>query len=158
MYVGQFSIGDQETVLATPPNDALVALNTHDMPPFAAFLRGLDIEERVALGALKAEGASHEHGERQRQVAALRKVFAPEGDDLALLRGILRWLARTPAPFLLVALEDLWLETAPQNVPGTFLERPNWRRRMAHGLDTLQEQPAILDTLQQLTRSPPAAS
>jgi 4-alpha-glucanotransferase len=158
MYVGQFSIGDQESVLAKPPNDALVALNTHDMPPFAAFLRGLDIEERVALGALTTEGASYEHAERQRQVAALRKAFAPDGDDLALLRGILHWLARTPTPFLLVALEDLWLETAPQNVPGTFLERPNWRRRMAHGLDSLHEQPAILATLQQLTRGPSTAT
>lgn len=158
MYVGQFSISDQEPGLAAPPSDALVALNTHDMPPFAAFLRGLDIEDRVALGALTAEGARHEHEERQRQVTALRKGFAPEGDDLALLRGILQWLARTPAPFLLVALEDLWLETAPQNVPGTFLERPNWRRRMAHGLDSLPGQPAILASLQQLVRRPSAAS
>jgi 4-alpha-glucanotransferase len=72
---------------------------------------------------------------------------------LALLQQLLHHLAGTPAPYLLVALEDLWLETAPQNVPGTYLERPNWRRRMAHGLHTLEQQPAILATLQQMTRT-----
>lgn len=158
MYVGQFSITEHPPVLADPPTDALVALNTHDMPPFAAFLRGLDIEERVTLGALAPDAAQHEHDQRQRLVTALRNTFAPGSDDLALLQGLLRHLAQTPAPYLLVALEDLWLETAPQNVPGTFLERPNWRRRLAHGLDTLQQQPAILATLQQLARRPPTAS
>jgi 4-alpha-glucanotransferase len=152
MYVGQFSIQEQQPVLATPPKDSLAALNTHDMPPFAAFVRGLDVDERVALGALAPEGAQNEHAQRQRLVAALRSAFSPQGDDLALLQQVLHELARSAAPYLLVALEDLWLETAPQNVPGTYLERPNWRRRMAQGLDTLQQQPAILATLRLLAR------
>jgi 4-alpha-glucanotransferase len=158
MYVGQFSLSEQEPVLAAPPRDALVALNTHDMPPFAAFLHGRDIEERVALGALAAEAAPHEHGERQRLVRALRNAYAPGGDDLALLRAVLEHLAQTPTPYLLVALEDLWLETAPQNVPGTFLERPNWRRRMAHDLHNIQQDSSILDTLRRLARPAPATS
>jgi 4-alpha-glucanotransferase len=125
------------------------------MPPFAAFLHGGDIEERVALGALAADAAPHEHSQRQRLVTALRNAYAPGGDDLALLRAVLQHLARTPAPYLLVALEDLWLETAPQNVPGTFLERPNWRRRVAHGLNIVQHDPSILATLRQLARPAP---
>ena len=36
---------------------------------------------------------------------------------------------RTAAEFLLINLEDLWLEPAPQNVPGTWQERPNWQRK-----------------------------
>lgn len=158
MYVGQFSLSEQEPVLTTPPPNALVALNTHDMPPFAAFLHGGDIEERVALGALAADAAPHEHHQRQRLVTALRNAYAPGGNDLALLRAVLQHLARTPAPYLLVALEDLWLETAPQNVPGTFLERPNWRRRMAHGLNIVQQDPSILATLRQLARPAPGTS
>jgi 4-alpha-glucanotransferase len=158
MYVGQFSLSEQPPVLAAPPPDSLVALNTHDMPPFAAFLHGGDIEERVALGALAPDGASREHSQRQRLVTALRDAYTPGGDDLALLRAVLQHLAQTPAPYLLLALEDLWLETAPQNVPGTFLERPNWRRRMAQGLNTVQHDARILATLRQLARPTAATS
>ena len=42
---------------------------------------------------------------------------------------MLTWLKASPAEITLVNLEDLWLETRPQNVPGTSTERPNWRRK-----------------------------
>jgi hypothetical protein len=28
-----------------------------------------------------------------------------------------------------INIEDTWGETHPQNVPGTWRERPNWRRK-----------------------------
>jgi 4-alpha-glucanotransferase len=42
-----------------------------------------------------------------------------------------------------VNLEDLWLETEAQNVPGTTQERPNWRRRLRFTLDELRNQPEV---------------
>jgi 4-alpha-glucanotransferase len=37
----------------------------------------------------------------------------------------------------MVNLEDLWLETEPQNVPGTGPELPNWKRKVAKTMDEL---------------------
>ncbi len=33
-----------------------------------------------------------------------------------------------PCTLVQINLEDFWLETRPQNVPGTSTERPNWTR------------------------------
>ena len=46
-----------------------------------------------------------------------------------VLGGWLTFLAGQDEDFLLINLEDLWLEPAPQNVPGTWQERPNWQRK-----------------------------
>ena len=44
-------------------------------------------------------------------------------------KGQLLWLVVTNSEVVLVNLEDVWLETLAQNVPGTYRERPNWRRK-----------------------------
>jgi len=153
MYVGQFSIHNHRPALQPPPARSLASLNTHDMPPFAAFAQGLDIDDRVALGSLTSEQAKHEHAQRAQLITALRDDLECAGaDDSTLLAGILKRLAASQAPYLLVALEDLWLETAAQNVPGTQFERPNWRRRAALSLSTLERQPGIMALLSSLTR------
>jgi 1,4-alpha-glucan branching enzyme len=50
-------------------------------------------------------------------------------------------------------MEDLWGETKPQNVPGTYLERPNWQRRAKLGLHELSEHPEVEQTLAVLHRA-----
>lgn len=159
MYVTQFSLAESHPVVQEPPAQALASLNTHDMPPFAAFARGLDIDDRVALGLLTPEQAQGEHQARSRLLGAVRAALhSPADDDGALLQRLLFALADSPCPHVMVSLEDLWLEKAAQNVPGTQFERPNWRRRLAHALDTLDQQPDIMARLSALsgTRVPPA--
>jgi 4-alpha-glucanotransferase len=58
---------------------------------------------------------------------------APASGALAeeLLRRAVAYLAGTPAALMVVGVEDLLLETRPQNLPGTGAEWPNWRRRLA---------------------------
>ena len=51
---------------------------------------------------------------------------------------MLELLARSPADFVLVNIEDLWLEDNWQNVPGTETEHPNWRRRLRLTLDEMR--------------------
>ena len=45
-------------------------------------------------------------------------------------------------------LEDLWLETRPQNVPGTGPELPNWKRKAAIPCDEFTRLPDVLTVLQ----------
>jgi 1,4-alpha-glucan branching enzyme len=64
----------------------------------------------------------------------------PSPPDRRVLDATLDELGRSDAALVVVDVEDLWLETEPQNVPGTASdERPNWTRRARHGLDELAD-------------------
>jgi 4-alpha-glucanotransferase len=62
---------------------------------------------------------------------------------------------------VIVNIENLWLETEPQNVPGTLdHQHPNWRRRARYSLEEIPELPAVrdaVDIMRRLRPSVPAA-
>jgi 4-alpha-glucanotransferase len=153
MHVVQYALQpDPAEALAPPRPDCVASLNTHDMPPFAAWLQGLDIGDRQDLGLLAAAQAAWDRGVRGAQrralLAFLRREGLPAEDTLdSLLFFTLVHLRRQREALLLVNLEDLWLETFPQNVPGTALERPNWRRKLRYGLEQLRTRSDVLGRL-----------
>lgn len=157
MYVGQFEVrpDSHEGITATPER-VIASINTHDTPTFAGFWQGLDIEYRVQAHLLDEEGCEQERANRRRFQEALMRRFGVEGDpeDSDVQHEVLRkWLAHLgagSAQFLLINLEDLWLETAPQNVPGTTSEHPNWRRKARYKLEDLCKVPGLLDTLDEI--------
>ncbi|WP_435005428.1 4-alpha-glucanotransferase [Tundrisphaera lichenicola] len=168
MYVVQYEIRtDADVPLREVPEATVAGVNTHDMPPFAAFWQGLDLDDRKDLGLLDAEAL-----EQQRQVRADQRMavveflraegmLAPDLDDTgSVLRATWDWLAASPAGFLLLNVEDLWLETEPQNTPNTYLERPNWRRKLRRAFEGFAENPDFLRTLKRIDklRSEPARS
>jgi 4-alpha-glucanotransferase len=99
------------------------------MFPFAGFVEGDDIRIRLATGQVNEGGARREAAARARLVARLRVWAEEQQSDADLLRALLKHLRRSPAGLTLVNLEDLLLETRPQNVPGTGPEWGNWRRK-----------------------------
>ena len=150
MHVGQFGVGtDPSKAIDSPPANTVTSLNTHDTATFMSFWTGADIEDRIALGSLNQEQARQEQGYRAAQrdalLAFLRScgALADEAAPAAVLEAWLTTLAGAAEEFLLVNLEDLWLECEPQNVPGTWLERPNWQRKTRHGLDEIRAMPEI---------------
>jgi len=139
-----------------PPvsHNSVASLNTHDMPPFAAFWKGQDIKERQVLGLLDKKGMQKERRIRQDTVRALSAILRRKGwlketdvDTLSALKACLSFLAGSQAQLVLVNLEDLWLETKPQNVPSTREEYPNWQRKARYGLEEFCQMPQILGTL-----------
>lgn len=150
MYAAQFTLparaGD---VLPPPRRRDLALLNTHDMATFAAFWQGDDVDRRRSLGLLDGPGATAEHAERADRREAVVAFLAERGrpvdpdDTEAVLRALLEELGTSSARWVLVALEDLWLEHRPQNVPGLGPDRyPSWRRRTARPVDRLDTTPA----------------
>jgi 4-alpha-glucanotransferase len=144
LYVGQFAFPGRPGERLAPPSAAQVAsLNTHDTPTFGGWWRAADVDDKLALGLIDELGAAKELEERAAQRRAVIDASGgdlegppPDGDEACAnaLLAVTRALAATDTPVLLVSLEDAWLETRPQNVPGTAFERPNWRRPFA--LDT----------------------
>jgi 4-alpha-glucanotransferase len=158
MYVVYFNMEDSpRQALGPAPANALASINTHDMPPFAAFWQGQDIQYRQELGQQSKEGAAQELAQRkilnQALVAFLRQqglLTRASSDPQEVLQAIINWLGQSPAPMVLVNLEDLWLETQPQNIPATGQERPNWRHKARYSLEEFSQMPQVVEVLQGL--------
>ncbi|PYS36914.1 MAG: 4-alpha-glucanotransferase [Acidobacteria bacterium] len=145
MYVVQYELmGDPEKpTLRPPPEKCVASLNTHDMPPFRAFLDGTDIDDRLDLGFLDEKSARDERKRRAKMRAALQN----DGHNSRNAIRMLQFLSDSMANIVLVNLEDLWDETRPQNVPATSTERPNWRRRVRPTLEQIRKMSGVAEVL-----------
>lgn len=68
--------------------------------------------------------------------SGLDRAVVAEG--LRVQEALYRFLGRSEAGLVLASLEDLWMETEPQNVPGTPAA-VNWRQRARRPLDAIGE-------------------
>ncbi|MDO5721273.1 MAG: 4-alpha-glucanotransferase [Actinomycetaceae bacterium] len=113
--------------------EVLAAVNTHDLPPTAGYMRGIHTKLRSDLGLLV------ESYEKMRQVdraelenmsQALRAhgaLHSAEPSEEELIEALYRYIAKTPARLLAVSLVDIVGDIRPQNLPGTHTEYPNWK-------------------------------
>lgn len=155
MHVGQFGVDANPAQALHPASRQTVAsLNTHDTATFMGFWTGAEIEDRVALGLIDAAQAQNEHSYRAAQREALAAFLHAQGylceattDPSPVLHAWLAFLASQDAELLLVNLEDLWLEPEPQNVPGTWRERPNWQRKARYSLAELRALAPVMTLL-----------
>ena len=145
--------------------NAIAVSTTHDLPTIAGWWSGHDIDWQIKLGLLP-EGFDGDQQYAQRAQMrrelwqALLDAGCVDGDrelpaagaDAAPIEAILRFLAMTPAPLVILPVEDaLGLSEAP-NVPGTVDVHPNWRRRLPLPVDDLLDDPACARRLQVLGR------
>lgn len=136
MYVLPFEFTRHPApALRNVPANSLACLNTHDLPPFAAFWQGGDQANRMVLPFFLYQRGW---------------LPVPTSNPRAVLRGCLAYLAASRAQIVLVNLEDLWLETEPQNVPGTGGERPNWRRKARYPREVFTRLPEVLEVLREI--------
>lgn len=160
MFVVQYEAKpDADEALSEPPALSVASLNTHDMPPFASWWEGREFEDLAALGLFDEAGVKAAHAKRAKvRKATLRYLKAhgafkkppPQAQEHAsaeLHDAVLGWLAASDAETVLVNLEDLWQETKPQNTPGTFDERPNWRRKARMSLEEIVADPSLSQRL-----------
>jgi 4-alpha-glucanotransferase len=153
-YVMEFEVGsDPRSAIRPPPAECLASLNTHDVPTFAAFWRGAHVDQRRAVVRfLRHAGTlpppSRRPGGRPKRAAP----HLPTPSDRAVMQGCLAYLASSRAYVQAVNLEDLWLETRPQNVPGTTVQNPNWQRRARRSFEDFSTDRLIVATLKEIDR------
>ncbi|OGC77105.1 MAG: 4-alpha-glucanotransferase [candidate division Zixibacteria bacterium RBG_16_50_21] len=157
MFIGAGEAVLESTARKTSvPENSVASLSTHDMPTFAAFWKGLDITDRQKRGILDSKAAKSETKRRIRMKRGLIRTLMQAGwltgkpTLWAVLQAFQRFLSFSRARALLINLEDLWLETKPQNVPGTGKERPNWQRKARYGLETFTKMSRVVEMLQEL--------
>jgi 4-alpha-glucanotransferase len=146
------------------PRDALVSATTHDLPTLAGFWLGRDIDVRHEAGLLPDEGAyqsmrADRAREKQKLLDLLWELkllpdwFPREASQVPELAGelhnaIVGFLASTPSKLMVLNQEDLLKQAEQQNLPGSTLEYPNWRRKMKCTVEELWTSDEIRDFAQ----------
>ncbi|MBZ5578725.1 MAG: 4-alpha-glucanotransferase [Acidobacteriia bacterium] len=145
--------------LDTYPQRALVSSTTHDLPTIAGYWTGADIEARHQAGMIDEEGRRNQIAARVHDKQKMLDALAGAGllaEHLPrsaaeypvltreLHHAVAGFLARTPCQLWLINQEDLTLESAQQNLPGTTWQHPNWRRKMRFSLEELRSDPEAL--------------
>jgi 4-alpha-glucanotransferase len=127
-------------------------LNTHDMAPFKGYVEAHDLNLYDELKVLEREKVQELREDRKATMAswfgdwklAVDKV--QNGFEMAA-----ESIAKSPAELILINIEDLWQETEPQNIPGTWKEYPNWRRRLRYSLEEWTANPVYQRFLKNLS-------
>jgi 4-alpha-glucanotransferase len=111
------------------------------LPTLAGFWEGLDIDTRIAIGALAPQEETKIRSERTEHKAKIIERLVRDGTLRAevahhawesvtltpeLHQAALLFILKTPCRLALISFEDLFMDTRQQNVPGTTSEHPNW--------------------------------
>ncbi len=118
------------------PEKAVACVSTHDLPTLAGWWSGAEIKERRAIGSFTPEEADRAEAERTVERHKLAEVLGQPGladqpeAGPELLGALHKFIAATPSMLVVAQADDLVGETVAVNLPGTDLERPNWRRRL----------------------------
>ncbi|MCC5883174.1 MAG: 4-alpha-glucanotransferase [Halomonas sp.] len=147
--------------------DAIATSTTHDLPTLAGWWVGRDIEWRSHLGLLgEGQDAESEHAERRVARARLADALGltdpqhhPEVLDAnelpasQVLDACIRHLGLTPAPLVLLPVEDALGLEEQANLPGTIKEHPNWRRRLPDASARLFASTEVRHRMEQLVEA-----
>ncbi|MBC7522803.1 MAG: 4-alpha-glucanotransferase [Sandarakinorhabdus sp.] len=139
------------------PANGVAMTGTHDTPTLAGWWSGRDLGWADALGRLPqgvdlAGAEAVRDWDRGLLWATLAGGERPAPHDTApLVDAALAHVARTPAPLVVVPLEDLIGEAEQPNLPGTTHEHPNWQRRLAAPMGDLLDDPVCQSRLETLS-------
>jgi 4-alpha-glucanotransferase len=152
------------------PPQSLATLATHDMPTMTEFWRGGDIARRAQLEMYpgqqqRDEDATRRDGERAGILRLLGDIGRSPADPhnaADVIESLHAAIARTGSMLAMVQLDDLIGETEPVNIPGTYREYPNWRRKLALPIEEIfsdarwQRLASIMREAQRSDQSSPA--
>lgn len=116
--------------------DILGTVNTHDLPPTLGYLEGIQTDLRSKLGLLVDSVEDIREADRLEQEQMIKRLqehglLGEDPTKREIIEALHRYVARTPARLVAVALVDAVGERRPQNLPGTEHEYPNWRVPLA---------------------------
>ncbi len=141
------------------PEQALVAVTTHDLPTLDGYWSGQDLAAREELELFPSEEvrerqfAARTQDRRKMLEALAREHLLPQTmpcDPAAvpvmtpeLVRAVHKYVARSRAKILVVQPEDVFGQTHQVNMPGTTEQYPNWRRKVAIELEQWASDPRM---------------
>lgn len=114
--------------------DVLAAVNTHDLPPTAGYLDGIQTTIRAELGLL-VESIENVRAADRHELEQMTSRLIEYGlldeehryEEQPLIDALYKYIGETPSRLLAVSLVDIVRERRPQNFPGTHMQYPNWQ-------------------------------
>ncbi|GAB4413545.1 MAG: 4-alpha-glucanotransferase [Bacteriovoracaceae bacterium] len=138
-----------EASFAAILENSLVCINTHDMPMLASFQTAEDLTLVESLKILSSECKSSLEKDRKVQVANWQASLSKDH----FVSNAIKNIAESKAKYFVVNLEDMWGEKEPQNIPGTWREYPNWRKKFSKTINSIDEGEEAKLSLSYLKRS-----
>ena len=132
------------------PRQTMATLSTHDLPTLAGLWNGKDAEEQKSLGLVPATDSMQSVLHRLKTMAGL----SSKSDANEVARRVHRLLAESASALIAASLEDALAVDRRPNLPGTVLERPNWRIPLPVTLEELEKHPLVKDVATALDRRP----
>jgi len=129
-------------------DDAIALTTTHDLPTIAGWWQAADLDLRRGLGLADDRAITSRPAQRKMLWSAFAQAGVAQGPEPAqeepapVVDAAIGFVAHTPDPLALVPLEDLLGSVEQPNLPGTTVEHPNWRRRLAPSASRLLDEPA----------------
>lgn len=129
------------------PLRSLVATGTHDLPSYSSFWKGLDLELAKEMNTISQEQYElHKNNriiEREYFIRLFKKLEIDMIDEKittskvpdSFILNVYSYLTKTNSQILLVRPEDILHMDEQFNLPGTYLEHPNWRFKLSKSLD-----------------------
>ncbi|MBV8635544.1 MAG: 4-alpha-glucanotransferase, partial [Burkholderiaceae bacterium] len=134
-------------------SDSIATTTTHDLPTIAGWWKGRDIDWQVKLDRLPSGMAENEIRQaRLKERNELLQAIAPAdiqdgtASDIAEtppMDAVASFVAATPAPLVILPIEDALGLTEQANLPDTIDAHPNWRRRLPEPVDTILQLPNV---------------
>ncbi|MGZ3748419.1 MAG: 4-alpha-glucanotransferase [Pseudobdellovibrionaceae bacterium] len=124
-----------EEAFSRIPQNSMSSFNNHDLPMWASFRKGTDLDLVCSLNILRKDSRIKFQAERKAQLESWSNFTGPENITLKLHE----LMAKGSGKYFVVTVEDLWGEEAPQNIPGTWKEYPNWRRKYSQPISQWTE-------------------
>lgn len=150
------------------PVQSMSTLTTHDMPTLTGYWHCLDLELGKELGLYPTEEIlsslyRSRHDNKQEILdslhghASIPEWLARHVEHLPMSKelnfGMQMHMASGTSALLSLQLED-WLQMdKPVNIPGTFNEYPNWKRKLNRNLEDIFSDPELVDLAQGLTQA-----
>lgn len=152
---------------------ALSALTTHDMPTLIGWWSNYDLELGQKLGIYSEADVKRIGDERadakQRILDSLHGLNSV-GDEVPrkakdipemtpeLITGLERHMCRGSCALFSSQIEDWTGVLMPVNVPGTFREYPNWRRKLITNVEDLEKDSFVRSLTAEMTAAREEAS
>ncbi|MBR6675203.1 MAG: 4-alpha-glucanotransferase, partial [Alphaproteobacteria bacterium] len=150
----------------------LISSGTHDLPTYTALWKGLDLELAKKMKTISAEQYKMHKENRKVERTQFVKAFLSQSlpmDDMGQTPDIMagrivpKWfipnsyayLARSSSMLLLVRIEDIVEQEEQVNLPGTYLEYPNWRYKLPVALEELKTDARMIQICEIINKERP---
>lgn len=147
----QKSTGQFKPLLEWPDN-ALATTSTHDLPPLKGWWQTNEIDWSRRLELIDEKTEREWRETRVKEKSGLEQILREDPQNFSderqdpdpadrIIDASVRFVGHTPAPLVLLPIEDALGLVEQPNLPGTVDEHPNWRRRLSGTGAQLLDQP-----------------